>query len=61
MIKLYKLTICYNEEKDEIEYIEESMDERVVDDDLITKLVNGGYKDSVSIAVIEQLDDVAEA
>ena len=25
MIKLYKLTICYNEEKDEIEYIEETL------------------------------------
>ena len=26
MIKLYKLTICYNEDTDEIEYIEESVD-----------------------------------
>ena len=60
-MKVYHLTIAFNEDTDEIEYIEESMDERVVDDDLITKLVNGGFKDSVSIAVIEQLDDVAKA
>ena len=60
-MKIYHLTIAFNEDTDEIEYIEESMDERVVDDDLITKLVNGGFKDSVSIAVIEQLDDVAKA
>ena len=60
-MKVYNLTIAFNEDTDEIEYIEESMDERVVDDDLITKLVNGGFKDSVSIAVIEQLDDVAKA
>ena len=26
MIKLYKLTICYDEEKDEIEFIEETLD-----------------------------------
>jgi len=61
-MKVYHLTIAFNEETEEIEYIEEAMDDEIImDDDLLTKLVKGGFKDSVSIAVIEQLDDVAEA
>ena len=61
-MKVYHLTIAFNEETEEIEYIEEAMDDEIImDDDLLTKLVKGGYKDSVSIAVIEQLEDVAEA
>tara|TARA_Y100000310_G_scaffold292485_1_gene321262 strand:- start:258 stop:443 length:186 start_codon:yes stop_codon:yes gene_type:complete len=61
-MKVYHLTIAFNEETEEIEYIEEAMDDEIImDDDLLTKLVKGGFKDSVSIAVIEQLDDIAEA
>ena len=60
-MKVYHLTIAFNEDTDEIEYIEEMMDEEIVGNDLLTKLVQGGYKDSVSIAVIEQLEDIAEA
>ena len=60
-MKVYNLTIAFNEETDEIEYIEEMMNEEVVDDDLLTKLVRGGYNDSVSIAVLEQLEDIAKA
>ena len=29
MSKIYKLTICYNEETDEVEYIEEAVDKRL--------------------------------
>jgi len=61
-MKVYHLTIAFNEETEEIEYIEEAMDDEIImDDDLLTKLVKGGFKDSVSVAVIEQLDDIAEA
>tara|TARA_R100001244_G_scaffold51967_1_gene45137 strand:+ start:998 stop:1180 length:183 start_codon:yes stop_codon:yes gene_type:complete len=35
MVKLYKLTICYDEEKDEIEFIEETVDN---DTDKIVKI-----------------------
>ena len=35
MIKLYKLTICYDEEKDEIEFIEETLNN---DTDKIVKI-----------------------
>ena len=61
-MKVYHLTIAFNEETEEVEYIEEALeDECIVHEDLLAKLVNGGYKDSVSIAVIEQLNDVSEA
>ena len=60
-MKIYNLIIAFNEDTEEVEYIQESMDEESMDDDLLTKLVNGGFKDSVSISVIEQLEDIAEA
>ena len=60
-MKIYNLIIAFNEDTEEVEYIQESIDEESMDDDLLTKLVNGGFKDSVSIAVIEQLEDIAEA
>ena len=60
-MKIYNLTIAFNEDTEEVEYIEESMDGEVMTDDLLMKLVEGGYQDSVSISVIEQLKDVAKA
>ena len=60
-MKVYNLIIAFNEDTEEVEYIQESIDEESMDDDLLTKLVNGGFKDSVSISVIEQLEDIAEA
>ena len=60
-MKVYHLTIAYNEDTEEVEYIQEGIDEECdLHDDLLAKLVKGGYKDSVSIAVIEQLDDIAK-
>ena len=60
-MKIYNLIIAFNEDTEEVEYIQESIDEESMDNDLLTKLVNGGFKDSVSISVIEQLEDIAEA
>tara|TARA_R110002051_G_scaffold324572_2_gene422468 strand:+ start:1337 stop:1519 length:183 start_codon:yes stop_codon:yes gene_type:complete len=42
MIKLYKLTICYDEEKDEIEFIEETLDN---DTDKIVMIGENTLKD----------------
>ena len=42
MIKLYKLTICYDEEKDEIEFIEETLDN---DTDKIVMIGENALKD----------------
>ena len=61
-MKVYHLTIAFNEDTEEVEYIEEGIDEEyTLHEDLLTKLVKGGFKDSVSVAVIEQLDDIAKA
>ena len=60
-MKIYHLTIAFNEEKEEIEYIEESLDGETMTDDLLLKLAEEGLKDSVSISIIEQLEDVAKA
>ena len=61
-MKIYNLIIAFNEDTEEVEYIQEGIDEECeLHDDLLAKLVKGGYKDSISIAIIEQLDDVAKA
>ena len=60
-MKIYNLTIAFNEETEEIEYIEESLDGEAMTDDLLLKLAEEGLKDSVSMSIIEQLEDVAKA
>ena len=60
-MKIYNLTIAFNEETEEIEYIEESLEGEAMTNDLLLKLAEEGLKDSVSISIIEQLEDVAKA
>ena len=58
-MKIYNLTIVYDDDTDEIEYIEETINEQ--DDDLLSRLVKGGFKDSVSMTIIGDDDDIAKA
>ena len=60
-MKIYNLTIAFNEETEEIEYIEESLEGETMTNDLLLKLAEEGLKDSVSMSIIEQLEDVAKA
>ena len=60
-MKIYNLTIAFNEETEEIEYIEESLEGETMTNDLLLKLTEEGLKDSVSMSIIEQLEDVAKA
>ena len=60
-MKIYNLTIAFNEETEEIEYIEESLEGETMTTDLLLKLTEEGLKDSVSMSIIEQLEDVAKA
>tara|TARA_Y100000310_G_C20155611_1_gene566758 strand:- start:347 stop:529 length:183 start_codon:yes stop_codon:yes gene_type:complete len=60
-MKIYNLTIAYNDDTDEIEYIQESIDEETMEGDLLAKLVKDGFKDSTSLSVIEQMEDIAKA
>tara|TARA_R110002073_G_C9447577_1_gene577812 strand:+ start:1312 stop:1494 length:183 start_codon:yes stop_codon:yes gene_type:complete len=60
MVKLYTLTICYNEETDEIEYIEETLDNA---SDSIISIGENILKEHFSdeeIALISE-NEVAEA
>ena len=60
-MKIYNLIIAYDEDKDEIEYIQESLEDDSNDECLLDKMVKGGFKESISISTIEQLKDIAEA
>ena len=60
-MKIYNLIVAYNEDTDEVEYIQESLEDDSSDECLLDKMVKGGFKESISISVIEQLKEVAEA
>ena len=60
-MKIYNLIVAYNEDTDEVEYIQESLEDDSNDECLLDRMIKGGYKDSISISVIEQLRDIAEA
>ena len=60
-MKIYNLIIAYDEDKDEIEYIQESLEDDSNDECLLDKMVKEGFKESISISTIEQLKDIAEA
>ena len=60
-MKIYNLIIAYDDDTDEVEYVQESLEDDSSDECLLDKMAKGGYKDSISISVIEQLKDIAEA
>ena len=55
MVKLYKLTICYNEEKDEIEFIEETVDNNT------DKIVNIGGNALTEFFTEEEILSISQA
>ena len=60
-MRIYNLIIAYNEDTDEVEYIQESLEDDSNDDCLLNKMIKEGYKDSISISIIEQLEDIAKS
>ena len=60
-MKIYNLIVAYNEDTDEVEYIQESLEDDSNDECLLGRMIKEGYKDSISISVIEQLKDIAES
>ena len=60
-MKIYNLIIAYNEDTDEVEYVQESLEDDSNDECLLDKMVKEGFKESISISTIEQLKDIAEA
>ena len=60
-MKVYSLTIVYDEDLEEIEYIEESLDHATKDGMVITTIDKEDYERSSTIEALMQLKKVAEA
>jgi len=60
-MKIYSLTIVYDENSDEIEYIEESLDDTASDDMIIAAIDQEDYDRTSTIEAIMKLKKIAEA
>ena len=60
-MKVYSLTIVYDEDLEEIEYIEESLDHATKDGMVITTIDKEDYDRSSTIETLMKLKKVAEA
>ena len=60
-MKVYSLTIVYDEDLEEIEYIEESLDHATKDGMVITTIDKEDYERSSTIETLMKLKKVAEA
>ena len=60
-MKVYSLTIVFDEDSDEIEYIEETLDDAIREGMVIATIDKEDYERSSTIEAIMQLKKVAEA
>jgi hypothetical protein len=61
-MKVYNLTIVFNEESEEIEYIEETLENEIMEDGAVIKLIEKEDSDrSSTIESLMQLHKIAEA
>ena len=60
-MKIYSLTIVYDEDSDEIEYIEESLDDASSDNMVIATIDKEDYERTSTIETIMKLKKIAEA
>jgi len=60
-MKVYSLTIVFDEDSDEIEYIEETLDHATREGMVIATIDKEDYERSSTIEAIMQLKKVAEA
>ena len=60
-MKVYSLTIVYDEDSDEIEYIEETLDHATKDGMVITTIDKEDYERTSTIEALMQMKKVAEA
>ena len=60
-MKIYSLTIVYDENSDEIEYIEESLDDTDRNDMAVATIDKEEYERTSTIEAIMKLKKVAEA
>tara|TARA_Y100000034_G_scaffold64444_1_gene77969 strand:- start:25 stop:207 length:183 start_codon:yes stop_codon:yes gene_type:complete len=60
-MKIYSLTIVYDEDSDEIEYIEESLDDANSDNIVIATIDKEDYERTSTIETIMKMKKIAEA
>ena len=60
-MKIYSLTIVYDEDSDEIEYIEESLDDADSSNIIIAEVDEEEYERTSTIETIMKLKKIAEA
>ena len=60
-MKIYNLTIAYNDKTEEIEYIQETLEEDGAGECLVQEMVDEGFGDSISTTLIDQIKEIAEA
>ena len=60
-MKVYSLTIVFDEDSDEIEYIEETLDRATKDGMIITTIDQEDYERTSTIEALMQMKKVAEA
>ena len=60
-MKIYSLTIVYDENSDEIEYIEESLDDASSNNTVIATIDKEDYERTSTIEAIMKLKKIAEA
>jgi hypothetical protein len=60
-MKIYNLTIVYDENSDEIEYIEESLDDADSSNIIIAEIDQEDYERTSTIEAIMKLKKIAEA
>ena len=60
-MKVYSLTIVFNEDTDEVEYIEEELSKAVPESELHLVLTQENYERTSTIEAIKMLKDIAEA
>jgi hypothetical protein len=60
-MKVYNLTIVYDEDLDDIEYIEETVEEVNKEIDFIASIANGEYDRTTTLDILRQVKEKAEA
>jgi len=60
-MKVYNLTIVFDDDTDEVEYIEETVNEVKHDIDFYGSVSEGKYDRTTTIDILQQVKDKAEA
>ena len=60
-MKIYHLTIMFDDDTDEVEYIEETVNEVKKNVDFYTDIISGEYDRTTTIDILQQVKEKAKA